>query len=82
MKAIKRARKIIEQDPNSDYAQTLAAFIVALETEADLSLKKLYSASMTEFELMLELMRDWRLDRYYEGKAKALSTALHADQLK
>jgi hypothetical protein len=37
---------------------------------------------MDDFDLMIELMRDWRLDRYYEGKAKAISTALQASDIK
>jgi len=31
--------------------------------------------------LMIEVMNDWRLDRYYEGKSKAISTALQAKSI-
>jgi hypothetical protein len=82
MRAIKKARKIIEKDPSTDAAKALTALILALETDADFSLKKMYSLSMDDFDLMIELMRDWRLDRYYEGKAKAISTALQASDIK
>lgn len=82
MRAIKKARKIIEKDPSSETALALTSLILSLETDADFSLKKMYSLSMNDFELMLEVMSDWRLDRYYEGKAKAISTAIQATSLK
>jgi hypothetical protein len=82
MRAIKKARKIIEKDPSSETAQALTSLILSLETDADFSLKKMYSLNMDDFELMLEVMSDWRLDRYYEGKAKAISTAIQATSLK
>ena len=81
MRAIKRARKIIEQDPTSATSRALTALILALETDTDFSLKKLYALNIDDFDLMIELMRDWRLDRYYEGKTKAISTAIQADKL-
>ena len=33
------------------------------------------------FDLAIELMRDWRIDRFYIGKAKAFDTATHAANL-
>jgi hypothetical protein len=78
MRAIKKARKIIEQNPNSETAQALASLILALETDADFSLKTIYDLGMNDFELTIQLMKEWRLDRYYEGKAKAISTAIQA----
>jgi hypothetical protein len=82
MRAIKKARKIIETDPSSDAAKALTSLILALETDADFSFKKLYELQMKDFDLMIEVMKDWRLDRYYEGKAKAISTAIQATNIK
>jgi hypothetical protein len=82
MRAIKKARKIIVNDPFSEIGKTLTLLILSLETETDFSLKKIYNLSMDDFELVIEVMKDWRLDRYYEGKAKAISTALQASNLK
>jgi hypothetical protein len=81
MRAIKKARKIIVNDPFSEIGKTLTLLILSLETETDFSLKKIYNLSMDDFELVIEVMKDWRLDRYYEGKAKAISTALQASDL-
>ena len=82
MRAIKKARKIIETDPSSDAAKALTSLIFALETDADFSFKKLYELQIKDFDLMIEVMKDWRLDRYYEGKAKAISTAIQATNIK
>ena len=82
MRAIKKARKIIETAPSSEIGKALTLLILSLETEADFSMKKIYNLNMNDFELVIEVMKDWRLDRYYEGKAKAISTALQASDLK
>jgi hypothetical protein len=34
-----------------------------------------------DFELAIELMKDWRVDRFYIGKAKAFDVATHASDL-
>ena len=82
MRAIKKARKIIEMDTDSDAAKALTSLILALETDANFSFKQLYELQMKDFDLMIEVMKDWRLDRYYEGKAKAISTAIQATNIK
>jgi hypothetical protein len=82
MRAIKKARKIIEADQSSDASKALTSLILALETDADFSFKQLYELQMKDFDLMIEVMKDWRLDRYYEGKAKAISTAIQATNIK
>lgn len=82
MRAIKKARKIIETDPSSAEAKALTSLILALETDASFSFKQLYELQMKDFDLMIEVMKDWRLDRYYEGKAKAISTAIQATSIK
>lgn len=82
MRAIKKARKIIETSPNSDAAKALTSLILALETDEDFSFKKMYELQMKDFDLMIELMKDWRLDRYYEGKTKAISSAIQSNSLK
>ena len=55
---------------------------MALETGGDYSYAPLYELSMNEFDLAVEVIKDWRLDRYYEGKAKAIDVALQASEIK
>lgn len=82
MRAIKKARKLIEKDPSSSPATALSKLILALETGGEFSFAPLYELSMNEFDLAVDVIKDWRLDRYYEGKAKALDVALQASEIK
>lgn len=81
MRAIKKARKAIELDPTSVTASTFAKLILSLENESDFSLKSLYQLNLDDFNLAIEVMRDWRLDRYYAGKTKAIDVALQANAI-
>jgi hypothetical protein len=44
----------------------------------DFSLKDLYLLDANEFQLAMEVLQEWRLDRYYIGKAKVFDAALQA----
>jgi len=81
MRSIKKARLFIANQPKSETAKALTALILSLESDTDFSMANLYERNHEDFELMIEVMRDWRLDRYYVGKAKALDTALQAKDL-
>ena len=78
MRAIKKARKSIELDPTSAKSNTLSKLILSLENESEFPLKSLYTLNLDDFNLAMEVMHDWRLDRYYAGKAKAIDVALQA----
>lgn len=81
MNAIKEARRYIERRPPEDpAARTLAALVLALETDRGFDLSSLYDLDYKSFDLAIEVLRDWRLDRYYAGKAKLfdLSMQVHA----
>jgi len=82
MRAIKKARKFIETDPASDVSVALSKLILALENDQDFALKPMYDLGMDDFNLLIEVMKDWRLDRFYEGKTKAISIALQANSIK
>ena len=78
MRAIKQAKKLIEQNPNSAVGQTLSKLILSLESDIEFSVKDLYALDTAEFELAIEVLKDWRIDRFYIGKAKAFDMATHA----
>ena len=82
MRAIKKARKLIEKDPTKPEAAVLSKLILALETGSDFSFAPMYELSINEFDLAIDVIKDWRLDRYYEGKVKALDVALQASETK
>ena len=70
MNEIKKARKLIETNPHTDAAKTLAALVRALESEETFNLTDLYKLNYDNFNLAIDVMKEWRLDRYYCGKAK------------
>ena len=70
MNEIKKARRLIEADPRTDAAKTLASLVRALESEETFNLTDLYKLNYDNFNLAIDVMKEWRLDRYYSGKAK------------
>lgn len=72
MNAIKTARKLIATDPTSDAARTLARLVLALESESTFDIASLYALDLKDFELSMDILKEWRIDRYYAGKGKLL----------
>ena len=66
----KKARRLIEANPHTDAAKTLAALVRALESEEKFDLGALYKLNYDNFNLAIEILKEWRLDRYFSGKAK------------
>ena len=64
MQAIKKARKIIEKDISKPFAQLLSKLIVALESEENFQLRQLYELNPSEFDLVIEILKEWRIDRH------------------
>lgn len=81
MRAIKEARHFIEKSPNDEAAKILARLVLALEAEASFAITEIYKLDMEQFQLALKILQEWRLDRYYAGKARLFETALQASQL-
>ena len=79
MNAIKEARQIITADPASDASRTLARLVLALESEADFPLANLYALDLKSFGLAMEILNEWRLDRYYARKGKLLDVSYQVD---
>ncbi len=80
MLAIKKARKLIENNPDDPAAKILAALVLALESESCIPVAALYSLNDKRFELALEILNEWRLDRHYASKLRLLdsSAVVHA----
>ena len=82
MNEIKKARKLIEADPHSGAAKTLAGLVRALESDEQFSLGDLYKLSYDDFNLAIDVLKEWRLDRYYSGKAKLHDLSVQVAALK
>ena len=72
MNSIKKARKTIEAAPEDPASKILASLVMALESESAFDLALLYSADLKTFELAIEILREWRIDRYFLGKMKLM----------
>ena len=78
MRAIKKIKRIIEKNPQEKAAQIFSKLITCLAEESEFSLKELYELNANEFDLAIELLEEWRLDRFYMGKAKVFDVAQQA----
>lgn len=81
MRAIKTARKLIEANPANPAAKTLARLVLALANEEPFKLADLYALNGEHFELAIDMLNEWRLDRYYMGKAKLFDVSWQVEQM-
>lgn len=68
MKAIKDVKRYLSKHPDTPSARVLARLPEALSREGSLELSDLYALDWESFELAIELLRDWRIDRYYANR--------------
>ena len=76
MNAIKQVRKYLEQYPTRKSSFFLADLVEALGEEREIPLRDLYELDHEAFELAIELIKDWRLDRYYAARIKLFDVVL------
>lgn len=81
MRAVKKARKFILAHPEHPTSEVLTQLILSLETESEFKLQKIYQLNLSDFDLAIEILQEWRLDRYYEGKSKLIDAALQVMEL-
>lgn len=81
MNAIKTARRFIEKDPFSNAAKTLARLVLALESGTAFELHALYELDLKSFHIAMDILQEWRIDRYYANKAKLLDLSLQISGL-
>lgn len=70
MIAIQAARQLMERDPEDPEAKALADLVLALKNEASFPLGELYRLGRERFELAIQILEEWRIDRYYAGSAR------------
>jgi len=76
MNAIKQVRRYLEQHPTRQSSLFLADLVEALAEEKPIPIRGLYELDHEAFELAIELMKDWRLDRYYAARIKLFDVVL------
>jgi hypothetical protein len=82
MRSIDKVRKLIEADPKAPAAVVLGDLVLALETGASYPIGNIYQLSYKDFELALEIIKDWRLDRYCKRKNKLIDIAVQSGELR
>jgi len=82
MISIKAARRFIEHNPDDPDAKVLADLVLSLEDESSFSLSNLYRLKPDQFELAINILQEWRIDRYYAGKAKLFDISWQLRKLK
>ena len=81
MNAIKSARKFIVSNPASESSRTLAQLVLALESETKFEIADLYKLELETFEIAIDILKEWRIDRYYAGKAKLFDLSMQVASL-
>ncbi len=82
MNAIKKVRRLIESNPLSHPATTLARLVRALESDEKFEIVNLYDLNFDNFNLAIDILKEWRLDRYYMSKAKLHDLAVYVADMK
>ena len=78
MNTFKKVRRLIVTRPEVESSQTLSALVKALESESSFNLAALYQLDYDSFRLALELLADWRLDRYYNSRSRLVDAISNA----
>lgn len=81
MRAVKKLKKIIQDNPQSMQSMIYTKLILMLETDENNPLKDLYKLDQEEFDMAISLLKEWRIDRFYVGKSKVFDVAFHANEL-
>ena len=82
MRALKKTRLQIEQDPASPSSVRLSQLVLALEGQQGFEIKELYELDFDSFDLALQLLAEWRLDRHFSAKFRLMDISLAAQDLK
>jgi len=65
MFAIQKLEQYLITSASPAAARELTRLMEALDQEKEFQLSKLYEIDLEAFELAVEVLRDWRIDRYY-----------------
>lgn len=76
MNAIKKVRRYLLENPDHPSSNVLGRLVVTLGEEGSFPLAELYELDLEPFDLAMEVMRDWRLDRHYAARIKLFEVAL------
>ena len=70
MNNLKKIEKRILKTPDEPASQVFKELIKALDQKSDFSLSTIYDLDYDDFQLALEMLKDWRLDRYAKTRKR------------
>ena len=70
-----------EGPPADADAMVLSSLVLALESDAPMTISDLYTLDYDHFKLSLEIIEEWRLDRYYSSKIRLLDASMEVGRL-
>jgi hypothetical protein len=76
MNAIKKVRRYLVRNPEAPSSLVLRRLATALGEEREFAIFELYEMDLEAFDLAVELLQDWRLDRYYASRIRLFDTVL------
>ncbi|MCE2677791.1 MAG: hypothetical protein LW632_06575 [Burkholderiaceae bacterium] len=56
----------------------MTSLVLSLESDNEFPTRQLYELSIDDFDFALQILKEWRIDRHYMGKAKTFDVAYHA----
>lgn len=71
----------MERRPESEDSRALSHVVLALEANSQIDIAQLYGLKLETFELAIEVLKEWRLARYYAGKAKLFDLSTQVGEL-
>lgn len=77
MDAITTVRDFIARNPAAADAEVLDRLLQALQQGQEFDLHRLYELNLTSFDLAIDVLNAWRLQRYYRGGAVVAGAAPH-----
>lgn len=70
MNNLKKIEKRILKNPDEPASQVFMELIKALDQKLDFNLTAIYDLDYDDFQLVLEVLKDWRLDRYAKTRKR------------
>jgi hypothetical protein len=72
MFAIRKLEEYMRSSATPAASRELSRLLEALKEEREFPLSSLYEIDYEAFELAVEVLRDWRIDRYYANDTRIL----------
>ncbi|GAO36160.1 hypothetical protein SCT_1561 [Sulfuricella sp. T08] len=70
MNNLKKLEKRILKSPGEPASQVFMELVKALEHKLDFNLATIYDLDYDDFQLTLDVLKDWRLDRYAKTRER------------